>query len=96
MKSKTKSIAVSGAAIVATALYLGFGSPSKYELFALLFSFGLCFWNFYAYGVDRGMWPRQFVELDGYGNGNATARSFVFWVTAVLYGSLLIIYVRGS
>lgn len=46
-------------------------------------------WNFYAYGFDRGMWPRGFVELDGYGNGHPLARKVVFWITAGLYLMLL-------
>lgn len=42
-------------------------------------------WNFLAYGFDRGMWPRVFVELDGQGKGNAAYREVYFWGAAVLY-----------
>lgn len=46
-------------------------------------------WNFYAYGFDRGMWPRVFVELDGHGKGSRFAREVVFWVCALLYAAFL-------
>jgi hypothetical protein len=50
-------------------------------------------WNLYAYAVDRGMWPRQFVELDGHGKGHPMAREVVFWVSAAAYLLLLFMIV---
>lgn len=55
----------------------------------LLIAWAFFSWNFYAYGFDRGMWPRNFVELDGHGQGHSLARELVFWITAVLYLMLL-------
>ena len=46
-------------------------------------------WNIYAYGVDKGMWPRRFIELDGYGMGRPMAREVIFWVTTAIYLMLL-------
>ncbi len=46
-------------------------------------------WNHCAYAFDRGMWPRQFVELDGYGKGHPVAREILFWATACVYLLLL-------
>lgn len=46
-------------------------------------------WNFYAYGYERGMWPRGFVELDGHGKGHPLARKAAFWLTAAVYLALL-------
>lgn len=46
-------------------------------------------WNFWAYGIDKGMWPRNFVELDGQGKGNRLAREVMLWLTAAIYLSLL-------
>lgn len=46
-------------------------------------------WNLYAYGYERAMWPRGFVELDGQGKGNPLARKVIFWLTAAVYIGLL-------
>lgn len=46
-------------------------------------------WNLFAYGFDRGMWPRGFVELDGDGKGNPLAREVMFWLSTAVYLVLL-------
>jgi hypothetical protein len=48
-----------------------------------------CSWNFFAYGFDKGMWPRAFIELDGGGNGKQSHRNYYFWLTAVIYLAFL-------
>ncbi|WP_131281375.1 hypothetical protein [Hylemonella gracilis] len=46
-------------------------------------------WNFLAYGIDKGMWPVTFIELDGNGKGNRIAREVMLWLTSAIYLSLL-------
>ncbi len=46
-------------------------------------------WNFFAYAVERDMWPWIFVELEGHEKGHPPAREAMFWITAVLYLGIL-------
>ncbi len=89
MDKRTKAFWVWGTASGLTLLLYALGDLAIYPSRALPFIWAGFSWNFYAYGVGRGMWPRGFVELDGQGKGNSLAREVVFWASAWLYLLLL-------
>ncbi len=89
MSQKNKAFTVWGVLTVLTALLYMFGDMALYPSRALPLIWSFFSWNFYAYGVDRGMLPVTFVELDGQGKGNQLARKVVFWATATIYLLLL-------
>lgn len=75
-----------------SALVVIYGSArNSYEILATLVWTTVCVWNIYAFFSNRDMMPSQFIELKK--NGNLSGRSFVFWVTLILYfGGLLGIF----
>ena len=89
MNKRNKALLVWATVTFLTLLLYVFGSMDVYPRRALPLIWVFFSWNFVAFGFDRGMWPRTFVELDGYGKGHPLAREVVFWGTAVLYLLLL-------
>lgn len=85
MNPRSKALWMGSAASVLTLLLYSFADTSEYTAGALLISWAFFSWNFYAFGVDRDMWPWVFVELDGHGQGHPFAREVVFWATAGVY-----------
>lgn len=78
-----------GLVSVLTLLLYAAGDMPEYPSRALPFLWAFFTWNFFAYAVDRDMWPWVFVELDGHGKGHPLAREVVFWLTAGVYLMLL-------
>lgn len=89
MSPRSKALWVGSVASVLTLLLYVVGDMPLYPSRALPILWAFFSWNFYAFGVDRDMWPWVFVELDGHGQGHPFAREVVFWITAVFYLMLL-------
>jgi hypothetical protein len=85
MTPKSKALWVAGVTCVLTTLVTVLRELEPGNVKAIWLIWAGLTWNYFAYGVDRGMMPRGFVELDGGGKGNPVARSFVFWLTAAIY-----------
>lgn len=89
MHPRAKALWVWGVVSLLSVLLLVTKGTREFSDGALLLIWLFFSWNFFAYGFDRGMWPRAFVELDGQGKGNKIQREVFFWGTAVVYVSLL-------
>ncbi len=89
MKPKNKALWVWGATFILTLILTLLVSMEVWHIKALWLIWVCTSWNFYAYGFDKGMVPREFVELDGQGKGKSGERTFWFWATAALYLALL-------
>ena len=89
MSPKSKAILTGGTLFVLTALVTIFREVGSSNVKAIWLIFAGFSWNIFAYGFDRGMWPRTFVELDGRNKGNPVAREAVFWLSATVYLALM-------
>lgn len=85
MSNKTKALGAWATISLLTLLLYALGDLAAYPSRALPLIWAFFSWNFLAYGFDRGMWPRGFVQLDGHGQGHPFAREVVFWATAGVY-----------
>jgi hypothetical protein len=89
MTPKTKAAWTVAVTLICTALVTIFREFEPGYAKMIWFSWFFFSWNYFAYAFDRGMLPRQFVELDGDGKGDPANRTFFFWGTLVIHLSFL-------
>ena len=89
MTAKNNALWVGGVTFVLTALATFFNEFEPGYANGIWFIWFFCSWNFFAYGFNKGMWPRAFIELDGGGKGRQGHRQYYFWITAVIYLAFL-------
>lgn len=89
MKKSEKAICIWAIETALTAMALTFGDMDVGWLRLLPITWLFFSWNFFAYSVERDMWPWIFVELEGHGKGHPPAREAMFWITAIVYVGIL-------
>jgi hypothetical protein len=89
MTLKNKAAWATGSTFVCTVLVTIFREFEPGYAKGIWFISCFCFWNYFAYALDRGMWPWTFWELYGQGKGKPGVRTFHFWGTLALHFSFL-------
>ncbi len=89
MTPKSKAAWAGGVTFAVTALVTMFREFEPGYVNGIWFIWIFISWNYFAYAFDRGMFPRNFVELDGGGKGKPNHRTAYFWGTLVIHLSFL-------
>jgi hypothetical protein len=89
MTKKSKAAWAGLATFVVTTLVTLFREFEPGYANMIWFSWFFFSWNYFAYAFDRGMLPRNLVELDGQGKGRPGHRTAFFWGTLLVHLAFL-------